>query len=144
MDDWYIVSSIEDFVETARKLVFNSFGKSSKENEESIEEDLITISPKDQEEFNSVLTQDESLVIAKNMLKKQVNRKTKETRYMINDKLMMEIIESLNDRMVSNILNSLVNKGVLESAYDSESNDFVFWIKDNDETQEKNKNTETG
>jgi hypothetical protein len=32
--------------------------------------------------------------------------------------------------MISNILNSLVNKGMIETAFDNKSNDFVFWIKD--------------
>ena len=34
--------------------------------------------------------------------------------------------------MVSNILNQLVQKGLVESAFDTESNDFIFWVKDND------------
>jgi hypothetical protein len=33
--------------------------------------------------------------------------------------------------MISNMLNNLVNKGVLDSGFDDESNDFIFWIKDN-------------
>jgi hypothetical protein len=39
--------------------------------------------------------------------------------------------------MISNILNNLVNKGVLESAYDADLNDFVFWIKEEDEQNNK-------
>lgn len=44
------------------------------------------------------------------------------------------MIETFNSRMVSNMLNNLVNKGVLETAYDSESDDFIFWTK-NDTNQ---------
>jgi hypothetical protein len=44
--------------------------------------------------------------------------------------------------MISNILNSLVNKGVLDSAYDSDQNDFIFWVKDDDETQNKKSETD--
>ncbi|NBT08684.1 MAG: hypothetical protein EBS98_07780, partial [Chitinophagia bacterium] len=49
------------------------------------------------------------------------------------------ILEELNSRLVSNILNSLVNKGLIESAYDSDTNDFVFWVKNDskDKQQEK-------
>lgn len=133
MTNWYVVANVEDFVTTARKLVFNSFGKMEGEEQE----DLLLVSPKDQKEFDEVLTQEESLIIAKNLLRKQVNKKTQETRYVITDEIMVEIIESLNDRMVSNILNSLVNRGVLESAYDNESNDFIFWIKDNEEQNDQ-------
>lgn len=38
--------------------------------------------------------------------------------------------------MVSNILNTLVNKGVLDSGYDSEKNDFIFWVKEDANNQE--------
>ena len=40
--------------------------------------------------------------------------------------------------MTSNLLASMVSSGILESAYDSEINDFVFWRtneKDNNEQQ---------
>lgn len=128
MSDWYVLNSLEDFVITSRKLVFNSFGKTEEE-----EESLLDISPKDQKEFDEVITQEESMVIVRNLLRKQINKKTQEERYLITDDIMTEIINSLNDRMVSNILNGLVNKGLIESAYDTESNDFIFWIKDNEE-----------
>ena len=36
----------------------------------------------------------------------------------------------MNHRMTSNILNNLVNKGLVETGYDGNSNDFIFWIKD--------------
>ena len=32
--------------------------------------------------------------------------------------------------MVSNMISNLVKKGLLESAFDEEKNDFVFWKKD--------------
>jgi len=38
----------------------------------------------------------------------------------------------MNGRLVSNMLTSLVSKGLIESAYDEQINDFVFWIKDNE------------
>ena len=37
----------------------------------------------------------------------------------------------------SKILNGLVNKGLVETAYDSESNDFIFWVKDDNKKEEK-------
>jgi hypothetical protein len=41
-----------------------------------------------------------------------------------------DIIHKLNDRMVSNIINILTQKGLIETAFDNEANDFVFWIND--------------
>jgi hypothetical protein len=33
--------------------------------------------------------------------------------------------------MTSNLLNGLVNRGLVETAYDDEAEDFVFWVKEN-------------
>ena len=41
----------------------------------------------------------------------------------------------MNARLVSNILSSLASKGLIESAYDPEINDFVFWTVDGDEKE---------
>jgi hypothetical protein len=35
--------------------------------------------------------------------------------------------------MVSNIISGLVQKGLVETAFDEEANDFVFWVKKNEE-----------
>lgn len=126
-DEIFIVRDLDGFIDSARILVFNNFGKS---NQESSEIDY-QIDNSEKPELDKVLSFDESAVICKQILKKQINKKNKNVRYLVNDNIFLLIIQSLNDRMVSNILNSLVNKGLVESAYDSESNDFVFWIKNN-------------
>ena len=38
-------------------------------------------------------------------------------------------MEQLCERMVSNIIQSLVKKGLVETAFDNEKNDFIFWVK---------------
>lgn len=126
-DEIFIVRDLDGFIDSARILVFNNFGKS---NQESSEIDY-QIDNSEKPELDKVLSFDESAVICKQILKKQINKKNKNVRYLVNDNIFLLIIQSLNDRMVSNVLNSLVNKGLVESAYDSESNDFVFWIKNN-------------
>ena len=130
-DQWYVVDNLPEFILSTRKLIFNNFGKKSEESE-SINKMFEDINPNDQDEFDTVLTQEESMVIAKGLMKKQFNKKTKAERYLITDKMYMQLIEDMNDRMVSNVLNNLVNKGLLETGYDAESDDFVFWIKDNE------------
>jgi hypothetical protein len=87
------------------------------------------------EELNKVLTQQESMVIVKNLLKKQTNKHTNQIRYVLDEEIFLKIVEALNTRLVSNLLSSLVSKGLIESAYDHEINDFVFWCKE-DETPE--------
>jgi hypothetical protein len=129
-DDWFVIKDLDNFIDATRALVFNNFGK----NKDSEEPDLISFSvhPNDLKEINSVLSFDESKLIILGVLKKQKNKRTKSIRYLITDEIYLNLIYALNDRMVSNILNGLVNKGLVESAYDDESNDFVFWIKNND------------
>jgi hypothetical protein len=56
----------------------------------------------------------------------------------LSDQKFIEMMECFNSRMVSNILSGLVQKDILDSAYDEELNDFVFWVKD-DENKENQK-----
>jgi hypothetical protein len=109
--------------------VFKNFGTNP--DEDLNLEDIITnSSPQDESEMNNVLSYSESCSIVKSFIKKQTNKKTKENRYVLDEEIYMSIVMSLNDRLVSNILNGLVNKGLVETAYDDKTNDFVFWITD--------------
>ena len=40
--------------------------------------------------------------------------------------------------MTANILNNLVSKGYVDTAFDEEENDFVFWVKEDSQKDEKN------
>jgi hypothetical protein len=134
-EEWYVIKNIGEFVDKTRAMVFNNFGHSDENNE--IDNLLDDIKPEDEDEFNSILSHDESMIIAKSLLKKQKNKKTNETRYLVSDIIYFDMIQSLNDRMISNLLNTLVNKGLVETAFDENSNDFVFWIKDENKNAEK-------
>jgi hypothetical protein len=139
-DDWFIIKDFEGLIEATRALVFNSFGSETKEKDK--DDFIMSVTDKDIQELDKVLSYDESLAIIVGFLKKEKNKKTSKIRYLVNDDSYMKIIYALNDRMTSNILNGLVNKGLVETAYDDESNDFVFWVKE-DEDENKNKNPET-
>jgi hypothetical protein len=129
-NEWFLVKDLEELINSTRALIFNNFGKRD-EDKDSIDDILATtINEQDKKELNDILSYDESLVIVKSLIKKQFNKKSRKTRYVMTEKIFIEIIESLNDRMVSNMLNGLVNRGMVETAYDSESDDFIFWIKD--------------
>jgi hypothetical protein len=140
-DEWFVIKDLEGFINSTRALIFNTFGK----QQSAIESDpiVLNIDKEDIDELNKVLSFDESFVIIKGYLKKQQNKISKNIRYIINDKIFIEMIESLNDRMVSNMLNSLVNKGLVETAYDSESDDFIFWVKDDVKKQIEKPETDT-
>lgn len=133
-DSWFIVQDLDGLINSSRILVFNNFGKNKSDT------DLLstTIDETEQDELDKLLSFEESAVIVKDLLKKQTNKTKKKIRYLLNDAIFLEIISSLNDRMVSNILGGLVKKGLVETAYDSESNDFVFWIKKDESDNSSN------
>lgn len=131
--DWYVVSDIDGFVDKTRALVFNSFGK--QQNDQLIGIDLDVVAENEKDEFDKVLSHDESMIIAKDILRKQTNKINMNVRYLVSDKIYSKLVSSLNERMIGNILNNLVNKGLVEAAFDSDSNDFVFWVKDDEENQ---------
>ena len=141
-DQWFFINDFDDFVDHSRSLVFKFFGEVNKVADDSMTASLYEMSKQETEEMDQTLTHDESAIIIKNHARKQVNKKTQEVRYCLTDKLLQSIIEDMNNRMISNILNSLVNKGVLDSAYDSDQNDFIFWVKDDDGKQNQKPETD--
>lgn len=131
-NDWFVVKNIDSFIDSSRALVFNNFGEQEESNLD------IEINKTDRDELDRVLSFEESKSIILSLLKKQKNKKTGGIRYLMNNDLFYSIIVSLNDRMISNILHGLVNKGLVETAYDSDVNDFIFWIKEQGEDNNVN------
>ena len=113
--EWFIIKDLKEFVDSSRRLVFQSFGKNTTEEDQNVIDDMLdninNMSTDDESEMNIVLSYEESLAIINPFLKKQINKKTKENRFLVSESIYMNIVHALNDRMVSNILNSLVNKG---------------------------------
>lgn len=134
-NEWFIVNDLEGFVNSTRALVYNNFGRWNKTSDNSEIDDMI-VSPSDKKEFDRILSKEESEVIIKQHLRKQKHKTSSKIRYLVSDNLFLGIVKDLNDRLVSNILTGLVNRGLVESAYDSEINDFVFWIKDENKNEE--------
>lgn len=129
--DWYKINDLTGFINHARELVFKSFGEVNELSNDDLTATLSELAPKDKEELNRILTYEECLVMARNIIKIKTSKKTKKESYYVNDIILTEMLECFNSRMVSNILAKLVSDGLLDSAYDSEKNDFVFWVKDN-------------
>lgn len=138
-EQWFFINDFDDFVDHARSLVFKFFGVANEMADDPLSSSLATLTKEELTEMDETLTHDESAIIIRNHAKKQINRKTKETRYCLTDEILQSIIEDLNSRMVSNILNTLVNKGVLDSAFDTDQNDFIFWVKDEDDSKQNQK-----
>ena len=128
MEDSYIIKDFDAFIEATRVLVFNTF---SEQKNNVLDHNISNLHEKEVDELDNVLSQSECILIAEDFITKQTNKKTKEKRYIITDSNYMSMVEAFNSRMVSNILSNLVNKGIIDSAYDEDKNDFVFWIKNN-------------
>lgn len=137
-NDWFVIKDLKEFINSSRLLVFNNFDLKT-EDDTSVDNLLTKLNKQDQEELDQILSYKESVLIAKTFIKKKKNKKTKSIRYLINEDTYLKMINALNDRMVSNILNNLVNKGLIESAYDAESNDFIFWCVKNDNKDQQQK-----
>ena len=129
--EWFAVKDVDGLVTSARTLVYNNFGDWKSKDEQDIVDSMI-LKPDNEDEFDQLLTQEESIVIVQSLLKRQRHKTTKKVRYLISDSLFYDILQQLNDRLVSNTMASLVQKGLVESAYDSDIDDFVFWVKQND------------
>jgi hypothetical protein len=130
--NWYKIKDLDGFINHARELVFKSFGEVNEIADDDLTHTLTELAPKDKEELNRILTYDECVVIARNHIKIKVSKKTKRESYFVNDMILSEILESFNSRMVSNILAKLVNDGLIDTAFDNEKNDFIFWVVDKD------------
>ena len=133
MSDWFVVADIDKFTDKARAIVFNNFGLW--ENESELDNLIDTVAENEQEELDKVLSHQESLIIVKQNVKKQKHKFKDSFRYLLNEKLFVTIVEDLNSRMVSNIINNLVQKGLVETAFDVEENDFIFWVKEEDKPE---------
>lgn len=137
-DNWYLIKDLEIFTDKVRAIVYNNFGLWNDESELNTLVD--TIRDEEKEDFDKILSHGESLMIIKDIVKEQHSKNKKKIRYSITEKMFSDIVEQLNSRLVSNILTSLVRKGLVDTAYDMEINDFIFWVK---EDNDKTKKTET-
>lgn len=132
-EDWFVIKDFDTFINATRAMVFNNFGQKQNGTWEDL--NLNPVDDSDIEEFDQVLSYNESALIAKEILRKQFNKiNRKKQRYLVSESQYLDLIDALNNRMVGNILNNLVNKGLVETSFDEETNDFVFWVKD-DETK---------
>lgn len=120
MNEAFYIENIENFIENIRKFSFEKFVEIN--NKYSKEDFLVSLGNKDRD-IDSVISLDESKNIIMPMIKKY------KSGYKVYENKIYKIIEKLNSRMVSNSLANLVSLGILESAFDSELNDFVFWEK---------------
>lgn len=74
-----------------------------------------------------------------NIIKKHSVGIDKEGNYIINDNIFDFIFDSLREWLYGVGLAKLAAKGMLECAWDNETNEMFFWLPDKDQTQIKSK-----
>ncbi len=126
------IQDLDMLVDWSRKLVYCAFG--AKEDQQDIEVAMMEAESLEEnkestEELNQVLPLNESIALIKSYLVKKKRKSNQEIVFFISDDDYHVFLEDLNRRLVSNLIGSLVNKGVLDSAFDDERNDFIFWVK---------------
>lgn len=131
---WYDITDLDAFINSTRVLVFNNFGNNENyETNFNFIVDINELSKEEKTELNKYLPKEECLVIALDFLK---TNKLK-NKYKISDISFLKMIESFNTRLVSNMLTKMTSEGILDSAFDSDLNDFVFWVKETDDNSSK-------
>lgn len=127
----YVVKDVETFINSIRKTVYGGFGHEIQHDNELTQlMKKLENNQEEMQELDRTLPLEECYMIAKEYITRQKNKNTGEVRYTITEDGFEEFIFALNDRLVSNLLNSLVQKGLLEMAFDAEENDFIFWVPD--------------
>lgn len=121
----YVMEDKTEFINQVRRIVFAGFGLKDLEDAEFSE----LIAEIDEQEMDNTISFAECEMIAQEYIEeKKIRRKTK---YFLSDSKFNEFVEAVNARLVSNIITELVDMGQLDSAWDSEVNDFIFWVPDN-------------
>lgn len=137
-EQWYEITDLSEFVNSTRKMVFHFFGKLNIKGEDidSKLKEIWQMGDEELEELDSTLSFDECMIIAKNHLKAETS--ITENNYRVSDRIFMNIVEDINSRLVSNILANLASKGLIETAFDEETNDFCFWVCDKKDENSNN------
>lgn len=134
MNGWLEVVNVKKLVDFSRKIVYHNFDEDN--SDLSDREFLAKVDgiQENNKELDHLLPYGECRVMINPYLVRVVSKT--EDYYKIKEDDYDDFLVQLNRRMVSNIVKDLVSKGLVESAFDNEKNDFVFWVKgDEDETE---------
>jgi|TARA_B100001778_G_scaffold11853_1_gene9322 hypothetical protein len=131
------ISNVDKLINFSRRLIYHNFGDSTKEmDDDEFIEAVKKLPTEELDEMDELLPFQECKTIAKTYIKKKRHKKTKQVMYFLKESDYNIILLEYNQRMVSNIVASLVSKGHLDMAFDNDKNDFVFWVKKEDEEED--------
>lgn len=130
-DGYLEISNVDKLVNFSRRLIYYNFDdESEKLSDADFFDKVQKIKKEDMPELDKYLPFEEAKSIMKSLIIKRRHKKTKIPKMFMKESDYDEVLVQLNQRMVSNIIRGLVNKGVVDSAFDDERNDFIFWVKD--------------
>lgn len=134
---WMEIVNIDKLTDFSRKVIFYNFDEENKDlNDKDFLKKIEKIEDQESKEMDRLLPHDEIKNILSSLTFKKRNKNTKEVSLFIKETDYDEALAQINQRMVSNIVKGLVAKGLVESAYDSDKNDFVFWVKTDLDSQQ--------
>lgn len=133
-DGWMEVISLDKLANFSRKVIYYNFDEQNNSlGDKEFLEKIDKIEHTNNKELDKVLPIDETKAILSDLTFKKRNKKDKKVYTFIKESDYEEALLQMNERMVSNIVKNLVSRGLVESAFDSEKNDFVFWVKKDEE-----------
>jgi hypothetical protein len=128
-DHWLQIIDLDSLIDFTRKLIYHNFDEKNKHlNGEDFINQITKMDNGDDDDLENILPFNETKLIVQECLVKKRNKRTKQIGFFIKESTYQEILNKFHERMVSNIVRSLVDKGLLEMAFDEEKNDFVFWV----------------
>lgn len=129
--EWYIIPDLDKFAQATRVMIYNMWGENVEGISQSIDisnntlYDYENLEPEKQQELDHLI----SLAEAVNIIKEYATITSKgETK--LTEERYEKVVESMNERLVSNMVMKLAKDGYLEIAFSEEENDFVFWVAD--------------
>jgi|TARA_B100001094_G_scaffold313145_1_gene350571 hypothetical protein len=136
-EGWLEIMNLKKLINFSRRVIYYNFDESNVKLDDDAFLDKVDkiASKEDDSEMDKLLPYKEVETIFGEFL----HRREGEKAWFIKDGDYDVILVNISERMVSNIVRDLVNKGLVESAFDSDKNDFVFWVKGNDDEDTRKK-----
>ena len=129
-NEWLNIVNLDKLINFSRKVVYANLGEEYSDIADLDFLELVENMPEEQQqEMDSILSMPEAKAIFKPFVKQKRHKKTLSIKTSILESDYDTILRQLSERMISNIVRNLVKRGLVESAFDEEKNDFVFWVK---------------
>lgn len=127
----YEITDDETFILTLRDSLIESY-ETQMQSSGEIDKDLMKLVQEKNEDVECYFTIEEAKSIASPIIEsiKNRNKSIGINKNLISHKQFIKILHAFNQRIVSNILLELSKEGLIESGFDDEANDFIFWVKD--------------